>query len=196
MEDIVAYILAAFALVGSPGPATLSLAATGAAFGAGRGLGYLVGIEVGMILIMVITASGVTGLVMAQPKAVPFVAGLGAAYILFLAFRIATAPLSTQDSPPERHPSFLGGLFLSLVNPKAYASLAALFSGYVLVQDSLIEDALSKGIVLLVILTIVDVAWLVGGAVLVRRIRNPKTNRIVNVSFAALLIISVLFAIL
>ena len=35
------FLLAGFALAGSPGPATLSLAATGAAFGARRGLGYM-----------------------------------------------------------------------------------------------------------------------------------------------------------
>jgi threonine/homoserine/homoserine lactone efflux protein len=196
MEDLAGFILASFALVGSPGPATLSLAAVGAAFGARRGLGYLIGIEAGMILIMVITATGVMGIVFAIPRAAPIITGLGAAYILFLAYRIATAPMMTDGSRPRRHPSFLAGLFLSLVNPKAYAVMAALFSGFVLVQDRFLEDALTKGIVLLVILTVVDVAWLFLGAVLVRRVQNPGINRIVNVTFAVLLVLSVAFAVL
>jgi len=196
MNDITGFILAAFALVGSPGPATLSLAATGAAFGARQGLGYLLGIEVGMIIIMVITASGVMGVLLAVPRATPIVTGLGAGYILYLAYRIATKQAKADDRKPERHPSFWAGLFLSLVNPKAYASLAALYSGFVLVKDSFVEDAVLKGIVLLVILTAVDVAWLVSGSALSKRVQDPTINRAVNVTFAVLLVVSVAFAVL
>ena len=42
-KGLLGFVLAGFALAGSPGPATLSLAATGAAFGARRGLGYMTG---------------------------------------------------------------------------------------------------------------------------------------------------------
>ena len=38
MEGLLSFIVVGFALAGSPGPNTLSLAATGAAFGARRGL--------------------------------------------------------------------------------------------------------------------------------------------------------------
>ncbi|MBL4888386.1 MAG: LysE family translocator [Candidatus Lindowbacteria bacterium] len=194
MEDLTGFILASFALVGSPGPATLSLAATGAAFGVRRGLAYLAGIEAGLVLIMIMMSTGLTGLVMALPSAAPVVTGAGAAYILYLAYRIGTAPITFEEGHPERHPSFWGGMFLSLVNPKAYASMAALFSGFLLVKDSAVEDALLKGAILLVILTLVDVAWLFAGGVLARRVKNPKTHRIINVMFAILLVLSVVFA--
>jgi len=194
MNDISGFILAAFALVGSPGPATLSLAATGAAFGARRGLGYLLGIEVGMIIIMVITASGVMGMLLAVPRVAPIVTGLSGVYILYLAYQIATATAETDDRKSERHPSFLAGLFLSLVNPKAYASMAALYSGFVLIEDHFLNDALIKGLVLVVILTAVDVAWLLAGSRLMRRIKAPTTRRFVNISFAALLVVAVVFA--
>ena len=59
MEGLLSFILAGLALAGSPGPATLSLAATGAAFGTRRGLGYMTGINLGMVGVMAITASGV-----------------------------------------------------------------------------------------------------------------------------------------
>jgi hypothetical protein len=56
VEGVLGFALAGFALAGSPGPATLSLAATGAAFGARRGLGYLSGLVIGMVLVMGIIA--------------------------------------------------------------------------------------------------------------------------------------------
>jgi threonine/homoserine/homoserine lactone efflux protein len=54
VEGLPAFLLAAVALAGSPGPATLSLTATGAAFGARRGAAYLAGIVVGMVAVMAI----------------------------------------------------------------------------------------------------------------------------------------------
>ena len=48
VEGLPAFLLAAIALAGSPGPATLSLTATGAAFGARRGAAYLAGMALGV----------------------------------------------------------------------------------------------------------------------------------------------------
>ena len=97
MEGLPAFLLAAVALAGSPGPATLSLTATGAAFGARRGAAYLAGIVVGMVAVMAIVASGVVGLLLAVPGATPVVTALAAAYFLYLAWRIATAPPLADD---------------------------------------------------------------------------------------------------
>src|SRR5213592_4643465 len=58
MDGLLGFILAGFALAGSPGPATLSLAAAGAAFGARRSLGYMVGQITGLVVVMGVTASG------------------------------------------------------------------------------------------------------------------------------------------
>lgn len=91
MEGLLGFVLAGFALAGSPGPATLSLAATGAAFGARRGLGYMIGIIIGMIVVMAITATGVVGVLLALPGVMPVVTASAAAYFAYLAFRIATA---------------------------------------------------------------------------------------------------------
>ena len=191
MEELLGFVLAGLALAGSPGPATLSLAATGAAFGARRGLPYLGGIVIGMIAVMGITASGVVGVLLAVPGATPVVTGLAAAYFAYLAYRIATAPPLSEGSEGERRPSFVAGLFLSLVNPKGYAAMAALFSGFVLLRGQLVLDAALKTAVLLAIIVAVNLAWLQAGAALTRWFRDPRTNRIVNVTFAILLVASV-----
>ncbi len=135
MEDLAAFLLAGLALTGSPGPATLSMAAMGAAFGARRGLGYMSGAIGGIAVVMGVTASCVTGLVLAISGAAPVITVLAAAYILYLAYRIATAPPLGEETGAGRAPSFLGGFFLNLANPKAYAAMAALFSGFVLLAD-------------------------------------------------------------
>jgi threonine/homoserine/homoserine lactone efflux protein len=191
LEGLIGFIMAGFALVGSPGPATMSLAATGAAFGARRSLGYMAGIIAGMVVVIGVTASGVTGVVSVLPGATPVLTALAAAYIGYLAYRIATAPALAEQGSQIRQPSFTAGFLLSLVNPKAYAVMAALFSGFVLVQDSVATDVALKVAILVLIMTTVDIAWLFAGAALTRYFREPGINRIINVTFAVLLVVSV-----
>jgi threonine/homoserine/homoserine lactone efflux protein len=143
---------------------------------------------------MAIIVSGVVGVLLAAPGVKPAVTALAALYFLYLAFRIATAPPLSERSHRQRQPSFAGGVFLSLVNPKGYAAMAALFSGFVLVRDRLELDAAAKMIVLAAIITAVDIGWLFAGAVLTRFLRDPRANRAINLTFAVLLVASVAFA--
>jgi threonine/homoserine/homoserine lactone efflux protein len=194
MEGLLAFVLAGFALAGSPGPNTLSLAAAGAAFGARRSVGYMIGLVIGMAGVMAITASGLTGLVLVLPGAAPIVVAAAALYFVYLAVRIATAPPLTDGNSQHREPAFFSGIFLSLVNPKGYAAMAALFSGFVLIPSRHELDVAMKIAVLTAIIVVVNIVWLAGGAALTRFLREPRTNRIINVTFAVLLIASVVVA--
>lgn len=191
MEDLLGFILAGLALAGSPGPSNLSLAAAAGAFGAGRCVRYMAGIILGMVAVMGITASGLVGLLLALPGAAPVVTALAAAYFGWLAFRIATAPPLGDGAAGDRRPSFAAGLLLSLVNPKGYAAMAALFSGFVLVGQSLALDVAAKIAVLAAVILMANIAWLHAGAALTRHFRDPRANRAINVAFAVLLIASV-----
>jgi len=195
MDGLPGFILAALALCGSPGPATVSLAATGAAFGPRRGVAYMTGIDAGMVVVMSLTAAGVTGLVLAIPGAAPVVAVLAALYFIHLAWRIASAP-PLQDTAQGSEPSFMAGVLLSLINPKGYAAMAALFSGFALIRGRPKLDAALKLGVLVVIVASVNAAWLFAGAALTRFFREPRTSRIINVAFAILLVASVAAAFL
>jgi threonine/homoserine/homoserine lactone efflux protein len=196
MEDLFGFLLAGFALAGSPGPNTLSLAATGAAFGVRGGLAYLIGVAIGMVAVMGIIATGVLGILLALPGAMPIVAAISGIYFVYLAFRIATAPPLADTTVARRRPSPVAGIFQSLVNPKAYAAMAALFSGFVLVRDRLALDVAAKIGLGTIIIILVNVAWLVAGAALTRFFHDPTTNRVINVTFAVLLLASVAVALL
>ena len=55
---------------------------------------------------------------------------------------------------------------LSLLNPKGYAAMAALISGFVLVPDHVALDAATKAVVLVGLVLVIDVGWLFAGAAL------------------------------
>src|SRR5215467_996930 len=140
MDGLLGFILAGLALAGS--------------------LGYMAGIVIGMVGVMGIAAAGAISVVLAIPGAKPAVIGAAAAYFAYLAYRIATAPPLAEGASTGRRPSFAGGLFLSLVNPKGYAAMAALFSGFVLVRERLELDAATKTVVLTATIIAVNTAWL------------------------------------
>jgi threonine/homoserine/homoserine lactone efflux protein len=145
---------------------------------------------------MAITATGVTGLVLALPGAAPALAALAAAYVVYLAWRIATAPPLAAAAGGGRPPSLAGGFGLALANPKAYAAMAALFSGFVLVAGRPAWDAALKALILLAIMLVVDLVWLLAGAALARAVRRQRVARAINLGFAGLLVASVAFALL
>jgi threonine/homoserine/homoserine lactone efflux protein len=196
MEGLIGFVMAGFALVGSPGPATMSLAAMGAAFGARRSLGYMAGIIGGMVVVIGVTASGVTSITSALPGATPLLTALAAAYIGYLAYRIATAPALAEQGSQLRQPSFTAGFLLSLVNPKGYVAMAALFTGFVLVHDRVGLDVALKVAILVAMMSAVDTAWLFAGAALTQYFRDPGINRVINLAFAVLLIVSVAMTLL
>lgn len=193
MEDISSFVLAAIALTGSPGPATLGLAAAGAAFGIRRSLALFAGILVGVLVVMLATATGLTGLILAQPGLGTTVSVLAMGYMLYLAYRIATAG-PVEDSAAGKPPGFVPGLFLGFGNPKAYAAMAALFSGFVLVRDRLLADAAAKVVILLAVMIVVDWGWLLLGSALTGALRRPRLARAINITFAVLLVAAVALA--
>src|SRR4051794_7149764 len=138
---LLALIGAGFALAGSPGPNTMSLAAAGAAYGTERSLGYMAGLALGMLVVMIVVASGVVGMLLTVPGIAP-VAAIGAVlYFVYLAWRIATAPPLSERTATGPAPSVAAGLMLSLANPKGYVAMLALFSGHIIIEARLIADA-------------------------------------------------------
>src|SRR5260370_8574423 len=106
MDALPGFLIAAVALAGSPGPATLSLTATGAAFGARRGTAYLAGIVIGMVAVMAVVASGLVGLLLSVPGATPLVTFLAPAYVLHPPRRIPHPPPLVDTACPRPPPPF------------------------------------------------------------------------------------------
>ncbi|WP_352543166.1 MULTISPECIES: LysE family transporter [unclassified Mesorhizobium] len=126
---MLALVLAATVVMGSPGPATISVTAIGAAFGLRNSLHYTSGIILGTVAVLLVVATGIKAILTSMPGVAPVLAVASAAYILYLACRIATAPpLAARDSSAVL-PTFLGGLLLAVANPKAYVAIAAVLAG-------------------------------------------------------------------
>jgi threonine/homoserine/homoserine lactone efflux protein len=183
--------LAALPLMGSPGPATLSLAAMGTAYGFERGRSYLVGIILGTTAVLLLIAAGITTVILAEPALVTALTILATVYILYLAWKIATAPVGAQRVSSGYAPALLPGFILALANPKAFAAIGAVFASQTIFPDDLTADAAAKILALTCVIVVVNTAWLLFGSVFSQLLSHPRLGRMVNIAFAFLLVLSV-----
>ena len=188
-RPLFALILASIVVMGSPGPSTISATAMGAAYGVRRSLGYVCGLILGTIAVLLTVSIGVVALVMSLPHAARLLGGASAIYILYLAFKIATAPPLDRRGGELSGPAFLGGVLLAIANPKAYLAIAAVFAGSTIVVEDQRLDALAKTLLLAAMIVVIHLVWLSAGAFLSRLLQDPVHSRLINVSLAVLLVI-------
>jgi threonine/homoserine/homoserine lactone efflux protein len=187
---LLSLLASAAALMASPGPATLSVAATAAAYGLRRSLSYVIGINLGTIAVLLAMALGASSLLYAFPGLALPVSILASLYILYLAYKIATAPpLSASD---EAAPGVLPGLFLAVANPKAYLAIGAVYAKAVLSPASPLFDAVLKCVILSIAIIVIHAVWALAGSALTTTLRNPKASRAVNIFLAIALVVVLL----
>jgi len=191
-ESLVTLITTTALLFGSPGPAPLALAATGATFGVRQGLPFLFGILAGLSAAIIGATVGLAAFFAAVPSARFSVQLAGALYIIFIAYKIAIAPtLDSSDKSTQSPPRFRDGFILNLLNPKAYAAFLAIFSQFILPFSNSITASAVTGLVCLIVAAFVDVIWLYLGGQLRPLFEKPKSARLMRVIFAILMIIAV-----
>ena len=188
-------VLISVAIMGSPGPATISLVAAGSVRGVRRSFPYLFGIIVGTTLVLVAVATGLTSAVLAVPAVGSVLIWISAGYILWLAYRIATAPPLSKPTAAPNAFSLMGGALLGIANPKAWVAIAAVFASAHL-ADSPTTDAAAKIAVLTVTIIVICAMWLIAGTSLAPVLRDPRRARLVNAALAVVLVAATTLAVL
>jgi threonine/homoserine/homoserine lactone efflux protein len=196
-DAILALLIASTLLLGSPGPATLSLAAVGGSWGVSRGLPYLAGLLLGLLCAMAGGVLGVAAIFVQWPQARWVVQLLGAAYLVYIAIRIATAPVLAAGAS-EQHgvPSLGDGFILNLINPKAYAAFFVLFSQFLLPFDDLSVSYVVTATIVFAAGVAVDTAWLAIGSTIRAIFMYPRSARATRVLFGVAIVAATLWSML
>ena len=196
-EAIIALTIAATMLLGSPGPATLSLAAVGATFGVYKGLHYLAGILLGLICAMTGAVFGVATIFVQWPQAKLVVQVLGAIYLFYIAFKIATAPvLMNGEYSNEDMPGFRDGFVLNLLNPKAYAAFFVLFSQFLLPFETTPAQYFAASLVIFAVAVVVDCIWLAIGSAIRSIFSHPRSARPTRLLFGLSIVVATAWTLL
>jgi threonine/homoserine/homoserine lactone efflux protein len=196
IQPVLTLILASLVIMGSPGPSTISATSVAAAYGFRRSLGYASGLILGTTAVLIAVAAGVATILWSVPHAAPVLISLSALYILYLAFKIATAPPLAVQSDGVTAPAFGGGFLLAIANPKAYLAIAAVFAGTSIIAGNHALDATVKTVLLTVMIVIIHLFWLLAGCTLARVLQHPASARLINVSLAVMLVAATALAFL
>jgi threonine/homoserine/homoserine lactone efflux protein len=188
------FALAVFLLIITPGPGVLSLAGVGAAFGLRQGFSYLAGLFIGTNLVCFAVISGLATVMLTTPLIRTLLLIASAAYLGYLAFKIAFAGAKIAFIHMSK-PGLLSGLTLQLINPKAYAVNTTLFSGFAFYPGSFFVETALKLLIANVIWIALHILWLYAG-VRVNRLELPaRTHRLINMLMAICLLAVVVLSV-
>jgi len=187
-----AFTLAAIGLLGSPGPAIAALLAVGKTHGLGGGLRFYTGLQFGLATAAAISAAGFVSLIVAVPATRIVMMVIATAYLLYLAHKIATAPVGADPSEPELEAPkggfALAGAVVGITNPKAYVAFASLMAPVTLVASSALGDGILKWVLVVVVMIVVDILWLLAGVALGKASLPPNIERGLNYVLAAMIV--------
>lgn len=127
---IISFAAFAFSQVATPGPANMAMLATGARYGFRAALPFVAGVVLGKQLIIWLIGFGLMSLADQLPLLFVLLKYLSAAYIIWLAWRVANMRLSVNKDTANA-PGFVAGLWVHPLNPKAWAMIVAGFTNFV-----------------------------------------------------------------
>jgi len=177
---MVAFALAVFFMIATPGPAVLALAGVGAAFSFKDGLRFLVGLTIGYLLVWAFVITGLVSVVFSVSYMRTIFLVISSGYLIYLSFKIMMKGSKIAFIRPENLPNFMDGIILQLVNPKAYAFHSILLSGFVIYPNDIILETICKFIVMNAIWIPLHLVWLFMGASIKKVNLDPYIQRKIN----------------
>ncbi len=180
--------LLAFALVTviTPGPNNFMLMASGANFGVVRSLPHMAGVGLGFPTMVLLVGLGVMRLFDLWPPAYDVLRAVSALYLLYLAWKIATAAPRISAERRGRPLSFLQAAAFQWVNPKAWSMALSAIALYAPGRDL---TAVLWVVAAYVACSVISTsAWTVLGTAIGRLLGQPGRLRAFNVAMAVLLV--------
>jgi threonine/homoserine/homoserine lactone efflux protein len=188
----VAFLLFAVVAAVTPGPSNVMLTAAGAHAGVLKGLPCLLGVTTGMGLMMFLVPLGLGSLVLKHPLVLKVLNWGGAAFLLWLSWRIATSSSRIESTPGRNPVGYLGAAVFQWVNPKSWlVSVSAAGTFLSAGAGSPIVQAASLGSLFFLAALPSCFLWLAFGAAVQRVVRGPRRLRIFNIVMGALLALSI-----
>ncbi|WP_324734266.1 LysE family translocator [Pseudomonas paeninsulae] len=189
-ELLIAFIAFAFVTSVTPGPNNTMLLASGANFGLRRSLPHMLGISLGLMLLVLAVGLGLGQLFEQVPLLYSLLRYVGAAYLLYLAWKIANA--GAPDSTVGAHGkpfSFLQAAAFQWVNPKAWIMAIGAITTYT-PQDDFVVNVLCIAALFALVNCPTMSVWTMAGSLLRNWLGNPRILRGFNITMALLLVVS------
>ena len=189
-----AYFVASWVIAVSPGSGAVLAMSHGLAYGVRGASATVLGLQIGLVFILLVAGAGVGAVLVASAGAFMVVKLLGAAYLLWLGFKQWRAPVTLDDGGAQAGPPVmrlrqrvLTGALTNATNPKGIVFMVAVLPQFIDPKRPLLLQLL----ILLVTTLAVDTVVMHGYALLASRLRallrSARARRTQNRVFGGVL---------
>jgi len=184
--------LVTFCLVATitPGPNNMMLLSSGASFGLRRTVPHILGISAGCAVMVLIVGWSVGSVAQQLPAFYTALQIVSAAYLLWLAWRIATSDAPGQSGGRARPLNALEAAAFQWVNPKAWAMVLGAVTSFARPERMAMDVPLIALVMIAIGLPCITL-WAGSGSALKRFLSEPAALRTFNYGMAALLVLSI-----
>ena len=177
-----------FVMYVTPGPNNSILTASGIKFGFFRSIPNILGIPTGHGLQLALVCLGLGSLFATFPVLLDILRYVGAAYILYLAYKMFGSLNITATEDKSRPLKYYEAILFQFVNPKAWVICITAVSLFYPEQENLIIGTLFM-VVMSTVINIPSISiWAFGGSVIRFYLNNIKLKKIIEWLLALLLI--------
>lgn len=194
-EDMIALTGIMFASVWTPGPNNAMLSASGARFGYRRSLPHVMGVVFGFPVMLFAVAMGLGEVFERSALLQGVMRYVGAALLMYVAFKIATAGRPGTADATGKPFTFLQAAGFQWINPKAWAMAIGMVSQFVNGENILQGALIASGIGVAAGLTSSS-GWTLIGVWLQKFLSTELKFRIFSLIMAGLIALGVVFLLL
>lgn len=192
IETWLAFFVACWIISLSPGAGAIASMSSGLNYGFARGYWTALGLQLGLVVQIAVVAAGVGAVLAASALAFTLIKWFGVLYLLYLAWRQWRAPTMQVDE--TQAPRALGqplalvfrGLLINVSNPKAVVFMLAVLPQFLDVSRPLLSQYLIMGLTMITVDLIVMAGYTGLAARVLRLLRSPRQQRLLNRTFAGL----------
>lgn len=192
MTTFLPIILFFIAGAGTPGPNNTIAMASGANYGLKRTMPCVAGVNTGFPVMIILVGLGLGGVLNQWPWILDILQPIGVVYLLWLAWRIATAPTDLENGQQGKPPGYIQMALFQFVNPKAWTLVVAAISTYTGFWGNFFAEILILALFALIFSTPCTVVWALLGVAAGKVISTPQHLRAFNITMAVLLVLSLI----
>jgi threonine/homoserine/homoserine lactone efflux protein len=191
LDQAAAFLVFALVAAITPGPSNTMIVATGSAVGIWRGLPCVLGSAVGMGTLLFCSALGLGQLVIGHPTILKALNWCGAAFLLWLAWKIASAGPASETGG-AKPVGLIGATLFQWINPKGWLVAVGAAGTYLqAATDNPLAQATAFGALFFAAAFPSGLTWLLLGAAIRRWLRDDRSARIFNIVMGIALAASV-----
>jgi homoserine/homoserine lactone efflux protein len=194
LQTWLAFLVACWLISLSPGAGAIASMSAGLQYGFLRGYWNALGLQLGLALQIAIVAAGVGAILATSALAFALIKWFGVIYLLYLAWRQWQALPAAMTCPSVARPAgrpmilVLRGFLVNFSNPKAIVFMLAVLPQFIDPRAALVKQYLIMGLTMVTVDLIVMAGYTGLAVRVLRMLRTPRQQRLMNRSFAGLFV--------